>query len=142
MKRPDRTVDPERNPVPDAKFDELRNVLTWLYGSKARDIEPAVKTQNRDLSRLRDVLGSAAATATLAQRNDLNEATITATPADVRFQTHLITANAELQHAVSTLEGFDAEAQPELASIASSAVKRASIVKLHIDAAVASLGID
>ncbi len=139
MDRPDRTADPNRDPVPPEKFDQLRNVLIWLYGSKDRDIEPAVKSQNPDLGRLRDVLGSPAAVAILAERNNLDEAVITATPADVRFQKHLITANAELAHAVSTLEGFDALGQPELQKIAETAVKRAGIVKSHIDAAIAAL---
>jgi hypothetical protein len=139
MGRPDRTTDPSRDPVPPQKFDQLRNVLIWLYGSKDRDIEPAVKSQNPDLGRLRDVLGSPAAVAILAERNNLDEAVITATPPDVRFQKHLITANAELAHAVSTLEGFDALGQPELQKIAETAVKRAGIVKGHIDAAIAAL---
>ena len=139
MDRLDRTTDPRRDPVPPVKSEQLRNVLTWLYGSKDRDIEPAVKSQNPDLGRLRDVLGSPAAIAILAERNNLDEAVITATPADVRFQKHLITANAELAHAVATLEGFDALGQPELQKIAETAVKRAGIVKSHIDAAVTAL---
>ncbi|WP_190242291.1 MULTISPECIES: hypothetical protein [Hyphomicrobiales] len=73
----------------------------------------------------------------LAERNDLDEAIITATPADIRFQQHLISANAELQHAVSTLEGFDPQLQPELQKIAESVVKRSNIVKISIDAAMA-----
>ena len=113
-------------------------MLIWLYGSKSRDIEPAVRSQNPDLGRLREVLGSPAATAILAQRNNLDEAVITATPVDVRFERHLIIANAELQHAVTALEGFDASTQPELQKIAESAVKRANIIKMTIDAAIAS----
>jgi hypothetical protein len=138
MDRPDRAVDPDRNPVSPDKFEELRNLLTWLYGSKERDLEPVIKSQNPDLSRLREVLASPAAIRILAERNNLDEAVITATPVDIRFQKHLITANAELQHAVSTLEGFDAVAQPELQKIAESAAKRANIIKLHIDAAISS----
>jgi hypothetical protein len=139
MPRPDRAADPDRDPVPPSKLGELRNLLTWLYGSKERDVEPAVKSQNPDLGRLREVLSSPAAVSILAARNNLDEAIITATPVDVRFQTHLITANAELQHAVTSLEGFDPQDQPELQTIADSAVKRANIVKLHIDAAITSI---
>jgi hypothetical protein len=138
MDRPNRTADPVRDPVPPQKFDELRNLLTWLYGSKERDLEPAVRSQNPDLGRLRAVLGSPAAISMLAERNNLDEAIVTATPADVRFQKHLVTANAELQHAVSTLEGFDPAVQPELQSIADSASKRANLIKLHIASAIAS----
>lgn len=136
MDRPNRSVDPERHPVPAAKADELQNVLIWLYGSKDRDQEPVVKSQNPDLGRLRDVLGSPAATSVLRERNDLSEAIVTATPADLRFQQHLIAANAELQHAVSTLEGFDAVSQPELQKIAESVLKKAQVLKGSIDVAV------
>lgn len=138
MQRPNRAVDPDRDPVPSKKFDELRNLLTWLYGSKTRDVEPAVRSQNPDLGRLREVLASPAATAILAQRSNLDEAVMTATPVDVRFERHLITANAELQHALTALEGFDASTQPELQRIAESALKRANIIKMTVDAAVAS----
>ncbi|MBF9152795.1 ParB N-terminal domain-containing protein [Novosphingobium jiangmenense] len=139
MARPNRNDDPDRDPVPAAKAAELRNLLIWLYGSKTRDLEPAVRSQNPDLGRLREVLASSAATAILAQRNNLDEAIITATPVDVRFERHLITANAELQHAVTALEGFDAATQPELQKIAESALKRAHIIKMTVDAAVASI---
>jgi hypothetical protein len=138
MPRPDRTSDPDRDPVPAEKLGVLRNLLTWLYGSKERDLEPAVKSQNPDLGRLRSVLGSPAAIAMLVERNNLDEAIVSATPVDIRFQSHLIEANAELQHAVTTLEGFDPVTQPELQKIADSALKRASIIKVQIDGAVAA----
>ena len=134
MSRPDRTADPSRSPVPVERRKELSQLLTWLYGSKDRDIEPVVRSQNPDLSRLRDVLASPPAVAMLAARNNLDEAVTTATPADLRFQQHLIAANAELQYAVSTLEGFDSESQPEMRQIADSVLKRARLIKLHIDA--------
>jgi hypothetical protein len=137
MARPDRAADPSKEAVPAEKRDELRNLLTWLYGSKERDLEPAVRSQNPDLGRLREVLTSPAAIKILAERNDLQQAVISATPIDVRFQRHLINANAELQHAQTTLEGFDPLAQPELQQIAESVFRKASIVKLQVDAAVA-----
>lgn len=138
MPRPDRAEDPQRDPVPPSKADNLRNLLTWLYGSKDRDLEPVVKTQNPDLGRLRRVLSSPAAISILAERNSLEDAVVTATPADLRFQSHLITANAELQYAVTTLDGFDAETQPELQSIATTVAKRSAIIKQYIDAAITS----
>ena len=136
MARPDRAADPERNPVPDHRTDELRTLLTWLYGSKERDVEPVIRTQNPDLGRLRAVLRSSSATAILLARNSLDEAIVTATPADLRFQEYLIDANAQLQHAVTTLEGFDPVTQPELQTIADSAAKRANIIKGTVDAAI------
>lgn len=138
MERPDRTNDPDRDPVPDEKKVELGQLLVWLYGSKEKDLEPVVKSQNPDLARLRNVLGSPEAIRVLTSRHNLDEAIATATPADLRFQQHLIAANAELQHAVSTMEGFDAEGQPELQQIASSALKRAQTIKIQVDAQVAA----
>ena len=136
MGRPNRTADPDRDPVPPQKSAELKNLLTWLYGSKERDLEPVVISQNPDLGRLREVLAVPAAIAMLTARNSLDEAIVTATPAEVRFKTHLISANAELQHAISMLEGFDPVTQPELQTIADSALKRANILKRSIDSAV------
>lgn len=138
MDRPDRTSDPDRNPVPTEKKDELGQLLVWLYGSKEQDLEPVVKSQNPDLGRLRNVLGSPEAIKVLVSRHNLDEAIATATPADLRFQQHLIAANAELQHAVSTLEGFDPESQPELQRIADSALKRAQVIKFQVDAQIAA----
>jgi len=139
MPRPDRSNDPDRNPVPQERFAELRNLLVWLYGSKRQDLEPVVRSQNPDLGRLRDVLGSPAAIAMLVERNNLDEAIVSATPVDVRFQRHLIAANAELQHAISTLEGFDPENQPELQLIAESSFKRTGLIKSHIDSTIANI---
>ena len=139
MDRPNRTTDPSRDPVPPQKFDELRNVLIWLYGSKERGREPVVRSQNPDLGRLRKVLASPAAISMLIEIDDLDNAIITATPTDVRFNTYLINANAELQRAVSMLEGFDPQAQPELQTIADSTVKRANIVKSYIDTSIAGI---
>lgn len=133
MSRPDRTADPDREPVPRERFPELGQLLVWLYGSKEQDVDPVVKSQNPDLGRLRDVLGSPPAIKVLAERGNLDEAITTATPADLRFQQHLISANAELQHAVSTLEGFDPESQPEMRQIAESVLKRARIIKSQVD---------
>jgi hypothetical protein len=137
--RPDRAADPDRNPVPQRKFEELRNLLIWLYGSKERDLEPVVRSQNPDLGKLRNVLSAPAAIAMLAERHDLDDAIVTATPADLRFNTHLISANAELHNAISTLEGFDPQNQPELQTIADSVVKRANLIKRSIDAAIAGI---
>ena len=136
MDRPNRADDPQRDPVSPGKFDELRNVLIWLYGSKDLDIEPVVRSQNPDLGRLRKVLASPAATSILAARHNLEEAMSEATPSDVQFQIHLIAANAELQRAVATLDSFDANEQPELQTIANSIAKRAATIKRHVDAVI------
>lgn len=44
------------DPVPKARTRELGQLMGWLYGSKSREIEPLVVSQNPDLRRLADTL--------------------------------------------------------------------------------------
>ena len=139
MARPDRSIDPARYPVPKDHSKQLKNLLIWLYGSKEQDIEPAVRSQNPDLNRLRDVLGSPVGIKVMEERGNLDEAEVAATPVQYRFEEHLVAANAELQHAQAALDGFNAREQPEMVQIADSALKRAQLIKRHIDAEIQSL---
>ncbi|MBY5610901.1 ParB N-terminal domain-containing protein [Rhizobium leguminosarum] len=139
MDRPDRTTDPARDPVPRDNFGELQNLLIWLYGSKDRDIAPVVKSQNPDLNRLREVLGSRMATRVLEERGSLDEAVVAATPMSLRFEEHMIAANAELQYALGALEGFDPKSQPEMIQIADSASKKARLIKTQVDSLAAEI---
>ncbi len=136
MERPARSTDPSREPVPKDNFPKLRKLLVWLYGSKVDDTQPVVRSQNPDLGTLRDVLSSPTATRELEERADLGASIITATPKDVRFSKHLFNANAELQKALETLDGFDAETQPELQEVAKSAQIRASLIRSAVDMAM------
>jgi hypothetical protein len=139
MTKISRDQDPELKPVPSDKRDSLRNLLIWLYGSKIEGLQPVVRSQNPDLGKLRDVLSSKAAARELEERHDLDAALITATPKDLRFSRHLLQANAELQKAIEALDGFDAETQAELQEIATSASKRATIIRSSIDAQLIEL---
>lgn len=133
MPRPERNKDPERNPVPSANSDELKTLLRWLYGSKLEDIKPVIRSQNPDLRILRDVLQSKSATLQLEEMGDLGDAIVTATPAEVRFSRHIITANAELAKAQTTLDGFDPSQQSDLQELAASILRRAELIKDTID---------
>jgi len=132
MVRQKRESDPIRSPVPHENLPKLRQLLLWLYGSKSEGVQPVVKSQNPDLARLKHVLTSRAATRELEELSDLGGAEITATPKDVRFSRHLIEANAELQKAMQTLDGFDPEGQSELEEVANSAKKRAEMIQRHV----------
>ena len=44
----------------------------------------------------------------------------------------MIEANAELQKAMQTLDGFDPEGQSELEEVANSAKKRAEMIQRHV----------
>ncbi|PKL96164.1 MAG: hypothetical protein CVV18_02780, partial [Gammaproteobacteria bacterium HGW-Gammaproteobacteria-8] len=51
--------DPQPNPVPNENIDRLREVLVWIYGSKADGREPVVQSQNPDIKYLGETLMSA-----------------------------------------------------------------------------------
>jgi hypothetical protein len=136
MDRPQRMVDPSVEPVPTDHIDKLENVLQWLYGSKQKELQPVVKSQNPDLGLLLDVLKSKAATRELEERVSLADALITATPKDVRFSRHLLAANNELLKALNTLDGFDPESQSELGEISESTAKRAISIRSSVRASI------
>lgn len=133
MKRPQRDQDPSRDPVRPEYYEKLRYVLTWLYGSKEREIQPVVRSQNPDLGRVREVLQSKSGTRVLEQTSHLDDALITATPKDLRFSKHVVEANGQLRSALETLDGFDPESQSELQEIITSAAKRIQLIKATVD---------
>lgn len=55
-------IDPEESyrpdPVPTENTEQLGDLLVWLYGSKSRDREPYIKSQNPDLRVLNEVVTS------------------------------------------------------------------------------------
>lgn len=59
-------------PVPTEKRAELGELFLWLYGSKKQEIQPLIRSQNSDLSKLDRVLGNKEALATLRSRNNLD----------------------------------------------------------------------
>lgn len=136
MRRPARHLDPDREPVPKEAHANLKQMLLWLYGSKTNSVIPIIQSQNPDLGRLREVLGSKAATTELEARADLGAAVVSATPKSVRFSRHVVNANAELMKAQETLDGFNPETQSELQEIVASMLKRAAVVKAGVDTAI------
>jgi hypothetical protein len=136
MDRSVRGDDPAKEPIAPENFSKLRQILVWLYGSKLDDVQPVVKSQNPDLSRLKSVLASKVATLELERIGDLDAAVISATPKDARFSGHLLAANAELQKAMNTLDGFDPSTQAELQETADSAYRRSVTIKAALDASI------
>ena len=136
MPRPQRDQDPSRDPVSPEYYDKLRHVLTWLYGSKEREVQPVVRSQNPDLGRVREVLKSKPGTKVLEQTSHLEDALITATPKDLRFSKHIVEANGQLRLALETLDGFDPESQSELQEIVAAAFKRVQLIKSTVDSQI------
>lgn len=99
--------DPEPNPVPAAKVDKLREVLTWIYGSKDDDAAPVVLSQNPDIKRLGEVLLNAEGLNVLRSSANLSDAHASTQPAEERFAEGLLRARSSIRDVANSLRGFD-----------------------------------
>jgi hypothetical protein len=96
------------NPVPDNKKDELGELLRWIYGSKSKDMQPLIQTQNPDLRRLEAVLNNREAIHAIRDGVPLYQAYEISRPKDETFEQSLLEAKRALQKASSfQSEGFD-----------------------------------
>ncbi len=95
-------------PVPEGKKNELGELLTWIYGSKKKDITAAVQSQNPDIRRLEAVLKNREAIHALRDGVPLYQAYEISQPKEETFEQSLLEAKRALQksHSYQT-EGFD-----------------------------------
>ena len=107
MERLPRSEDPTTMPVPKAKYKELSQLLSWLYGNKGEDEEPVIRSQVADLKKLRNVLGNKGATQKLAATRKLDDADIAATPRFELFAHNVYNAQQCLAAALQYQSGFD-----------------------------------
>ena len=98
------------NPVPEAKHNELRELLVWFYGSRAAKKEPVVRTQNPDLNTLREVISSPPALAALRSGYPLDRSHEISIGDARRFRESLTRTKEDLQQAKATVtSGYDGE---------------------------------
>lgn len=98
------------NPVPESKIQELEELMTWIYGKKSAGIEPVVRTQNPDLTRLREVIRKPDSLSVLRRSRRLEIAHNVAIGDKQRFRDALTNAKVELQNAKATVTtGYDGE---------------------------------
>jgi hypothetical protein len=99
------------NPIPASKLDELRELMTWLYGSKQDGKEPVVKTQNPHLNQLREVISSRPALSALRAGYSLERSLEISIGDSRRFREALTRAKEDLQQAKATVTtGYSGEA--------------------------------
>ena len=98
------------NPVPEDKKNELGELLTWVYGSKKRDLQAAVQSQNPDIRRLEAVLKNREAIHALRDGVPLYQAYEISQPKEETFEQSLLEAKRALikAHSYQT-EGFDGQ---------------------------------
>lgn len=107
------------DPVPETNYPQLEELLIWLYGSKRKEIQPKINTQNPDLRYLEAVIKNREAVYALRDGRSLIESYEISQPKEQTFEQNLLEAKRALQKAQSYMtEGFDGkdEALLKLAS--------------------------
>ena len=103
-----RVDNPQPNPVPKSHLSNLKQVLVWLYGSKADEQKPVIVSQNPDIKNLGAVLSNPRARTIMSMRNNLNEAYAAVERKGARFESALVNAKQETETAMSQIAGYDA----------------------------------
>ena len=103
--------DLEPNQVPEEKWDALKNVLLWIYGSKRDELKPVVKSQNPDIKRLGEVLAHAEGRNVLEAKRDLDVAHASTEPVESRLITSLIRARDDIGKTACSIRGYDGHDQ-------------------------------
>ena len=103
------TFDPSPDPVPSKHLGELQKVLVWIFGSRANDELPVVKSQNPDIKRLGEVLAHAEARHVLETTHNLDEAHESTETVDKRFTASLLRARDAIRDAAGSLRAYDGQ---------------------------------
>lgn len=119
--------DPQPDPVPADRLDQLREVLVWIYGSKEDNKEPIIQSQNPDIKNLGETLASAEGLHILRAGGTLTEAHASTRPADETLSAALIRARSTLREAANSLRGYDGRDQ-SLLNIAEDVSETAQII--------------
>lgn len=97
-----------KNPVPADKTENLEQLLTWVFGSRKKELSPVIQSQNPDLRHLEAVLKNNEARHALKDGVALSLAYEISQPKTETFEDALLEAKRALQKAYSySPEGFD-----------------------------------
>lgn len=91
------------NPVPPWHLPQLEELMTWLFGSRDRELEAVVQTQNPDLTYLRSVIANPQALAALRSGVRLERSFAISLGDTRRFEEALAVAKDALQEAKGTV---------------------------------------
>lgn len=90
-------------PVSKSHYDELGELLTWIYGRTSKKTAPVVRKQNPDLNDLRDVIDSPSALDALRSGYPLKRSHEISVGDERRFREALTRAKEEIQQANGTV---------------------------------------
>ena len=120
--------DPRPDQVPHEKLDRLKRVLVWIYGSKADEVEPVVRTQNPDIKRLGEVLVNAEGRHVLEQGRSLDTAHASTVTADTRFTAR---EHGDRRHAVHRIAAARAGCHPRRGRFAAGLRRAGPVAPRH-----------
>lgn len=123
---------PEETPVPKAALPNLKELLNWLYGSKADDEPPVITSQNPDVKHLGEVLVSPQAVKKLRVDRNLRSAYEWSGARSRQFGEHLIKALTHAEKASSVIYAYQHDAA--LAESADNLVKVARTIMTQMKA--------
>lgn len=94
-------------PVPVDRYRNLQEVMDWVYGSKKRDVEPIIRTQNPDLKRFVGVLDNEQSITAMRMGRSLEVACDLSIETSAALQEYLVEAKIALEKVSSKLSGYD-----------------------------------
>ena len=122
--------------MPKSKIRNLDEVLTWLYGSKERNLKPVIEGPE-DISRLGEMLTNDKGLLVLRGGRKLKEAYENVRPAAAKLAESLLQAREAIQTASHNLRGFDGRSR-ELVEIAEDIYETAGAVCTRLPEKVAT----
>lgn len=128
-----RSAVPETNPVPAASLENLALVMRWLYGSKADQVQPVIRSQNPNIKQLGAVLHSPVARAMMLQSNNLQTAYKEVEAPSDRFEGALVKAVQNSEIALSQIGSADATDET-IVELSSRLHKTASVIHKTLEA--------
>lgn len=96
------------SPISEEKTDQLKETLTYLYGSKSDDKKPLIESQNPDLKHLGECLVNATALSRIRSGDTLNVA-YAEVDGPKMFGEALILANNKLERVIDLLPKYDGD---------------------------------
>lgn len=101
------------NPVSQSNYEQLKELLGWLYGSKEDNVEPLITKQTADLKKLREVLNRPQALSALRRWHSLDKAHEVSIGDKRRFIGAVTAAKEALLQANGTVTtGYSGEDEP------------------------------
>ena len=128
---------PSENPVAPSHYKNLKEVLTYIYGSKKDEQESLIKSQNPDLKHLGEVLANPVSLSVIRATGDFSLAREEIGPAENIFQDALIIAHQKVQDALKRVSKFSPEQHRNLVKYTQEMLDNVEVIKLTMDRKIA-----